>query len=526
RRSPRSTTVELLADALGLDELERAPFLAAARASGAVPSSGRTAVVERGTPSATSASAWLPMAQPTPLVDRHDELDTILQRLTVEGVRLLTLTGPAGVGKTRLALTAASRLAAQLPERFADGVVVVDLSPVRDPEQVLGVIARAFGFIDTGMPPLPQRFTTFLKERAQLVVLDNFEQVLPAAATLATLLAGCPRLALLVTSRVSLHLRWEQTFRIAPFPVPDVSGGVLPPLDELLAMPAVALFVSRAQAHRADFEVTPAQAPLVAQLVTQLDGLPLALKLAAARMDVLPLTTMVQRVGDRLRLLRWDAQDLPERQRSLEAALGWSYDLLTDQEQRLFRCLGVFVGRVYLDAIAAVVAGIDASAGSPHEDTVGNTGKALRGLLSLAEKSLVLPLPEHPGQEESVGEEDEDTEPAFGMLETMRAYAEERLAAAGELAAARRAHAHYFLALAERAHPELRGRDQRAWLFRLEREQTVLRLVAEGLSSKAIGERLSFSPSTINQHMKSIFNKLGVDTRAQAVAEAANRRVL
>ena len=157
-----------------------------------------------------------------------------------------------------------------------------------------------------------------------------------------------------MTSRVPLRLRWEQTLRVAPLPVPD-SSAPLPTLDALLAIPSVALFVGRARARRADFVLKEQQAPLLAELVTQLDGLPLALELAAARLDVLPLPTLVRLLTDRLQLLASQAPDLPERQRSLEAAIGWSYDLLSEPEKRLFRCLGVFAGRVSLDAISAVV---------------------------------------------------------------------------------------------------------------------------------------------------------------------------
>jgi predicted ATPase/DNA-binding CsgD family transcriptional regulator len=398
------------------------------------------------------AISLLLRAQPTPLLGRVGELETIRQRLVADGVRLLTLTGPAGVGKTRLALAAATQVA----EHFPDGVTLVDLAPVHDPLLVLSTMARALGLTDTGYPPLPERLRASLSEREMLLILDNCEQVLPAAAQLADLLAACPGLRLLVTSRVPLRLRWERTLRVPPLPVPDL-GAALPPPDELARVPSVALFVERAQAHRADFALTAAEAPLVAQLVAQLDGLPLALELAAARLDALSLPMIVRRLEDRLRLLRWDASDLPERQRSLEAAVGWSYELLSAAAQRLFRCLGVFVGRVALDAIAAVVA------------DKGDERLTLDELVSLAEQSLVLP-----GRQDDM-EGNDDPEPAFTMLETVREYAWEQLAAQGELPDARARHAHYFLALAERADPQLRGRDQRAWFFRLEREHDNLR---------------------------------------------------
>jgi predicted ATPase/DNA-binding CsgD family transcriptional regulator len=431
-------------------------------------------------------------AQPTALIGRASELEAIIRRLCVEGVRLLTLTGPAGVGKTRLALAAVAT--DQVVRHFPDGVHVVELARVQDPAQVLPAIALTLGLADTGPPPLLERLRAVLSERAAvLLVLDNFEQVLPEAATeLADLLASCAGLSLLVTSRMPLQLRWEQTLRVPPLPLPT-QDGALPPLEVLAQVPSVALFVERARARREDFVLTEKQAPLVAQVAIQLDGLPLALELAAARLDVLSLSALVRRLGDRLRLLVLEAPDRPAQQQSLEASVGWSYDLLSEPERQLFRCLGVFVGWVTLDAIAVVVGTVrrmlrrreqgtapegTPPEGTPPEDTppedsdaTVEAGWTLPRLLSLAEKSLVLPA----RPEESEGEEEEDPEPAFGMLETMREYAHERLAAAGELAAARWAHAHYFLALAERAASELQGSGQRAWLVRLEREHANLR---------------------------------------------------
>jgi predicted ATPase/DNA-binding CsgD family transcriptional regulator len=394
-----------------------------------------------------SSASLLLQPQPTPLIGRARELQTICQRLTEKKTRLLTVIGPAGVGKTRLALAAA----AQLTNHFPDGIVLVDLAPTRDSALVLPTLARALGVVDTGNGSLLDRICAYLRERTILVVLDNFEQVLPAAGQLPELLASCPDLQLLVTSRMPLRLRWEQILRLDPLPVPDLAA--LPPVDELAQIPSVALFLERAVARREDFRLTEALAPQLAQLTVGLDGLPLALELAAARMGVLSLTAVVARLHDRLQLLRWEAQDLPERQRSLEATVRWSYELLSAEEQRLFRHLGVFEGKVSVEAIASVL-------GEVVEDRV------LDGLTSLAEKSLI-----QRGREEE-GEENATT---FGMLETMCEYARKQLVHAGEMETARRAHAHYFVALAERADLELRGRDQRTWYLRLEREQDNLR---------------------------------------------------
>jgi non-specific serine/threonine protein kinase len=394
----------------------------------------------------------LSLMQPTPLVGRIGELEAIQQRLTVEGVRLLSLTGPAGVGKTRLALAAA----ALVEDAFPDGIVLVDLAPVREPQLLVPALAQALAFIDAGPRPLWDRLVEYLRERQLLLLLDNFEQVLSAAKQLADLLAACPELVVLVTSRVPLHLRWEHIVRIQPLPVPDLTR--LPPLDDLAQIPAVALFLQRAHARQASFALTEAQAPLVAQVVVGLDGLPLAIELAAARLDALSLRVIVGGLEHGLHLLQWGAQDLPARQRSLEIAVGWSYEQLNEEEQRLFRHLGVFVGQVSVAAIAAVCAGVVGAGDEAH---------TLELLASLADKSLVLP-----GRSDEAVDE---AEPAFSMLETVRQYARERLARRGELEAARRAHAHAFLALAERAGPELSGREQRTWFLRLEREHDNLR---------------------------------------------------
>jgi predicted ATPase/DNA-binding CsgD family transcriptional regulator len=281
-------------------------------------------------------------------------------------------------------------------------------------------------------------------------------------------------LTLLVTSRVPLQLHAEQTFRIAPLPVPDLSEP-LPPLDTLTAIPSVELFMQQARVRQPNFNFSDQHAPLLARLTSQLDGLPLALELAAARTATLPLQVIVRRLGDRLRLLRWEAADAPTRQQSLEAAVGWSFDLLNDNERRLFSCLGVFTGRVSLNAIVAVVS-----------DTDGQVGEesALETLASLVDKSLVQALGPESMEDQS---EEDHLEPSFTMLETVREYAEEQLISGGAVEAARRAHAHYFLALAEQADSHLRGHGQRLWYLRLERERDNLRTALRWLLDQDTG---------------------------------------
>jgi non-specific serine/threonine protein kinase len=367
------------------------------------------------------------------------------------------------VGKTRLALSAVSELASV----FTDGVVLADLTRVSDPTLVLQTLSRALGVSPTGRTPLLERLRVALEDRSILLLLDNFEHVLSAANQLVDLLAVCPEIRMLVTSRVPLQLRWEHILRIKPLPVPDVSMPLS--LTELGQVPAVALFLDRARARRPGFTLTEARAQLVTELVVHLDGLPLALELAAARLDALSLPVLVRLLSDRLQMLASSTPDAPERQRSLEAAITWSYDLLSPEEQRVFRHVGVFVGRVATSAVAAVLGAETA----PE--------LALRGLASLAEKSLIML---------AQGEDDEEIEDQYGLsvfhvLETLREYAHEQLERTGEYEAVERAHAHYFVALAERTDAFLRGSDQRAWFLRLEREHDNLRAALRWLLDQA-----------------------------------------
>jgi predicted ATPase len=307
--------------------LERADFRAAARPFSAVSVTSAPAFPSPAGRLAEARQArikWIPI-QPTPLVDRSHEVSAIVRMLTVDGIRLLTLVGPAGVGKTRLALASIHLIQKDSGDCFPDGITLVDLAPVRDPALALNAIMHAQGLQDSGSRSSLDRLIAALYDHQVLFVLDNVEQILPAAAAqLAALVAGCPKLALLVTSRAPLQLRSEQTLRIAPLPVPDLSEP-LPPLDELTAFPSVELFLQRARARLPNFILSDHHAPLVARLTSQLDGLPLALELAAARTATLPLPVIAHRLGDRLRLLRWEAADAPERQQSLEAVVGWSF---------------------------------------------------------------------------------------------------------------------------------------------------------------------------------------------------------
>jgi predicted ATPase len=273
--------------------------------------------------------------------------------------------------------------------------------------------------------------------------------VLPASLNGAALLEACPGLKVLVTSRSPLQLQWEQIQLISPLPLPDLEH--LPPVDDLAAIPSVALFLHRARTRLSTFELTDENAGTISDLCVRLDGLPLALELAAARLNVLPLTAILERVRNRLQVLHWEGQDLPERHRSLHAAIEWSYALLSDAEQRLFSSCGVFAGRITPNAMDVVVGGADAA-------------EMFEGMASLAEKNLILP-----------SEAGGAPAPAFTLLETMREYARERLEESGELDSAGLAHASYFLALAERTESEPLTGQQHPWPLSLESEHDNLR---------------------------------------------------
>jgi predicted ATPase/class 3 adenylate cyclase/Tfp pilus assembly protein PilF len=384
--------------------------------------------------------------QPTPLVGREREIEEITERLRSDQVRLLTLTGPGGTGKTRLALQAA----ADLLEEFDDGVFFVALAAITVPALVAPTVARTLGLTERGAQPPEELLNGYLRDSQMLLLLDNFEQVLESAPLLDELLSWAPNLKILVTSRTPLRLYGEHEFPVPPLSLPDPSS--LATLESLTRYEAVRLFAERAKAVNPNFSLTQENIPAVAEICARLDGLPLAIELAGARVRMLPPQALLRRLSNRLELLKGGPRDLPARQQTLRATIDWSYDLLSEEEKTLVGRFSVFSGGSTLEAIEALC--------GTEEDLPVDT---LEGVSSLLEKSLLRQ------------EEGPEGEPRFVMLETVQEYAHEKLEESGEAEEIKRAHAEYFLALAEEADPALKGPDQMEWLRRLEAEHDNMR---------------------------------------------------
>ncbi|HET8908219.1 MAG TPA: helix-turn-helix domain-containing protein [Ktedonobacterales bacterium] len=432
-RAPHPITVDALADALSLASPDRAALHAAQRPAREVTHSNGIDYL----------SALL--------VGRDEDSRRVLELFQQAGVRIVTLTGPGGVGKTALAQS----LSAALAHFFVDGVAFMEFAAVQDADDIIPTLARGLALREMGGRSIHECLIAYLRKREMLLVLDSFERVVEGAVDVGNLVAACPHIKVLITSRVPLRLRMEREFRVQPLALPD--AGRSQSLADLVECPSVGLFLQQARRTQPDLIIDDMRAGIIADICRRLDGLPLAIELAAARVAHLPLESLRDRLEHRLSILTGGMRDLPLRQQRMRDTIAWSYDLLTPEHQALLRRLAVFAPSWSLASAEEISGGEDSSA------------RILDGVRALAESRLIIPVDDVPD------------EPRYRMLDTIREFATEQLTATGEVEEMRRRHASLNVRLGELAEPALQDWHQKAWYPRLEREHDNIAAALEWL---------------------------------------------